>query len=79
MLELTDYLHLWATIDDFQLGDQPDRMVWRWTADGTYTAKSAYNIMHTGSIKMSGHRLVRKTWAPLRVKIFLWPALKRRH
>ena len=35
--------------------------------------------MHSGSIKMSGHRLIWKTWAPLHVKIFLWLAMKRRH
>jgi hypothetical protein len=48
-------------------------------ADGTYIAKSAYNMMHSGSIKMPGQRLIWKTWAPFRVKIFLWLAMKRRH
>jgi hypothetical protein len=77
--ELTDYLHLWATVDGYQLGDQPDKTIWRWTADGSYTAKSAYNMMHTGSIAMPGHKLIWKTWVPLRVKIFLWLTMKRRH
>jgi hypothetical protein len=36
-------------------------------------------MMHIGSITMPGHKLIWKTWAPLRVKIFLCLALKRRH
>jgi hypothetical protein len=54
-------------------------MVWRWTPDGIYTAHSAYRMLHTGATSFRGHRLVWKTWAPLRVRIFLWLALRRRH
>lgn len=79
VLEITDYLHLWATVDGIQLHDQPDRVIWRWTEDGRYSAKSAYSMMHAGSIVMPGYRLIWKTWAPLWVKIFLWLAMKRRH
>lgn len=61
---MLDYLHLWAIVDDIQLSDQPDKTIWRWTADGNYTAKSAYNMLHIGSITMPGHKLIWKTWAP---------------
>jgi hypothetical protein len=77
--EVIEYLHLWTTLNSYELTDAPDRLVWRWTEDGRYTAKSAYSMMHVGSIKMCGHKLVWKTWAPLRIKIFLWLALRRRH
>jgi len=70
--EVIEYLHLWTTLNSYELSDAPDRLVWRWTEDGRYTAKSAYSMMHVGSIKMCGHKLVWKTWAPLRIKIFLW-------
>jgi hypothetical protein len=76
---LVDYLHLWAAVDGVQLSEQPDRLIWRWTADGSYSAKSAYDMLHTGAIKLRGHRLIWRTWAPMRVKIFLWLAFKRRH
>jgi hypothetical protein len=36
-------------------------------------------MLHTSSIAILGHKLIGKTWAPQRVKIFLWVALKRRH
>lgn len=66
-------------MENTQLNEQPDRPVWRWTADGTYTARSAYRMLHHGTTSFRGHRLIWKTWAPLRVKIFLWLALRRHH
>ena len=36
-------------------------------------------MLHVGSTPFLGHRLIWKTWASLRVKIFLWLAFKRRH
>lgn len=76
---IVDYFYLWTTMENVVLTDQPDKTVWRWTPDGTYNARSAYNMMHTGAIKFRGHTLIWKTWAPLRVKIFLCLALKHRH
>ena len=76
---IADYLSLWELTEAIQLSDQPDRTIWRWTPSGSYTTKSAYNMLHTGAIKFRGHRLIWKTWAPLRVKIFLWLAFRRRH
>ena len=76
---MTEYLFLWNTLRDFQLNDQPDKTIWRWTQDGTYSVKSAYNMLHAGSTPLLGHKLIWKTWAPLRIKIFLWLAFKRRH
>jgi hypothetical protein len=58
---------------------EPDRTIWLWTADGNYTTKSAYNMLHTGSIALPGHKLIWKTRAPMRIKIFLWFAFKCRH
>lgn len=78
-VDVVEYLDLWATTDNFILNEQPDRMVWRWTPSGEYTTKSTYTKLHNRAIKFCGHALIWKTWAPLRVKIFLWLAFKRRH
>lgn len=64
---------------NIQLTDQPDKVIWRWTADGAYSAKSAYRMLHAGSTPFLGHKLIWKTWVPLRIKIFLWLAFKHRH
>jgi hypothetical protein len=74
-----EYLDLWEATELILLNDQPDRTVWRWTPDGNYSTKSAYNMLHVGSITFRGHSLIWKTWALLRMKIFLWLTLRRRH
>lgn len=50
------------------------KLIWRWSGDGTYSTKSTYAMMHSGSVKFHGHSLIWKTWAPLKAKIFLWLA-----
>jgi len=58
---ILDYLQLWNAVAAVQLNDQPDRVLWRWTADGKYSAKSAYIMLHQGSTPMFGHKLIWKT------------------
>jgi hypothetical protein len=36
-------------------------------------------MLHTGSCPSPGYKLVWRTWSPLKVRIFLWLALRRRH
>jgi hypothetical protein len=74
-----EYLELWETMETVTLNDQPDKIVWRWTPDGSYSARSAYRMLHTSAVLFLGHSLIWQTWAPLRVKIFLWLAFRRRH
>jgi hypothetical protein len=76
---IAEYLELWNRMLYVQLNDQAHRTVWRLTADGKHKAKSAYAMLHAGPTKFQGHRLIWKTWAPLRVKIFLWLAFHRRY
>jgi hypothetical protein len=66
-------------VANIQLTDQPEKVIWRWTLDGVYSAMSAYRMLHAGSTPFLVHKLIWKTWAPLRIKIFLWLAFKRRH
>lgn len=76
---MVEYLHLWDTLEAVQLhAEQEDAVRWRWTADGQYTAKSAYQMLHKGRTSLQGAELIWKTWAPLRVKLFLWLACRRR-
>lgn len=76
---INEYLFLWNTLRDFQLNEEPDRTIWRWTQDGTYSVKSVYKMLHAGSTPFLGHNLIWKTWAPLKIKVFLWLAFRRRH
>ena len=49
-------------------------MVWRWTTDGRYNARSCYDTLFQGAITSGSWRLNWKSWAPPRVKFFIWLA-----
>lgn len=76
--ELAEFLDLWEATANIILNDQPDRTVRRWTPDANYSAKSAYSMLHSSAVRFARHSLIWKTWAPLKVKIFLWLAFKKR-
>ncbi|XP_071679948.1 uncharacterized protein [Lolium perenne] len=40
--EIGQYLTLWNMIEDTTLNDQPDQLIWKWTASDIYTANSCY-------------------------------------
>ena len=47
--------------------------------EAAYSAQSAYKMLQARLIKFKGHHLVWKRWVPLKVKFFLWLALRQRH
>lgn len=47
--EMAEFVVLWSKVHEVHLSDQPDQIRWRWTNDGNYSAKSAYNIQFAGS------------------------------
>lgn len=65
-LALWQYVQLWGRLRDIQLSPDQDRMVWRWSTDGQYTSPRA---IISGSWELNW-----KTWAPPRVKFFIWLA-----
>lgn len=50
----------------------PDMFSWRLSADGRYSAASAYGAMFLGCSRPAGARVLWKTSAPPRVKFFFW-------
>jgi len=74
-----EYLLVWHAIRDVELNDDPDLLVWRWSPDGSFSVRSAYQALHIGSHPIPGCVRVWEVWAPLRVKLFLWLTLRRRH
>lgn len=74
-----EYLHIRDELRDVQLSEAADLLVWRWTVDGTYTSRSGYLALHSALHPIPGCDRIWETWAPLRVKISLWLALRRRH
>ena len=53
---------------------EPDALLWRWTTNFQYSSRSCYNILFQGTLLSSSWRLNWKSWAPPRVKFFIWLA-----
>jgi hypothetical protein len=54
--------------------DMPDRLVWRWTASGQYSASYVYAAMFFGQASILGAKEVWKTRSPRKCVFFLWLA-----
>lgn len=76
---LCQYLRVWQLLRAVELDPlQPDRFMWKWSADGKYSASSTYRAFFAGSTSLLGAKKLRKAKAPPRVKFFFWLALHRR-
>jgi hypothetical protein len=73
-LALWQYVQLWGKLRDIHLSPDQDRLLWRWTMDGQYTSRSCYDTLFQGAIISGSWRLNWKSWAPPRVKFFIWLA-----
>ena len=40
--EMVDFVILWDLVQQVSLNDQEDQLSWQWTANGSYSSKSAY-------------------------------------
>uniref|UniRef100_A0A453T4B1 Uncharacterized protein n=1 Tax=Aegilops tauschii subsp. strangulata TaxID=200361 RepID=A0A453T4B1_AEGTS len=67
-----EYVELWRLLQTIQLSNEPDKLSWKWTADGSYSARSAYHALFIGATTAPFWRPIWKTWAPSNAKIFLW-------
>jgi hypothetical protein len=52
-----------------------DTVTWRWTADGQYSASSAYEAQFEGHPTSRFRKLIWKSEAPLKCRIFAWLAI----
>jgi hypothetical protein len=75
---IVQFVHLWLAIQNAPpLSAEPDVFRWSRTANGLYSASSAYSTYFLGSVQASYTKLLWKSWAPLKEKIS-WLALKNR-
>jgi len=40
--QMAESIHLWDLVQHVQLSNQADKIEWKWTSNGEYSAKSAY-------------------------------------
>ncbi|KAG2640413.1 hypothetical protein PVAP13_2KG094016 [Panicum virgatum] len=61
-------LELWLALRETSLSPGTEETIrWKWTANGEYTAASAYRAQFLGSVKTDLHLLIWKPWAPPKV------------
>lgn len=72
-------VQLWELVQftQLQLGT-PDSVSWRWTADGAYSASSAYAIQFEGAKRTGFQKTVWYSDALIKCRIFAWLAVQGR-
>lgn len=74
---ILEYLHIWDLVMSANLvQDVPDRVLWRCREDQQFTTASAYQAFFYGQYTTPGERVLCKSRAPNKCKIFLWLALQ---
>ena len=73
---LLEFLQVWDLVDALHLSPHDaDRFVWKWTANGSYSASSAYRAFFLGRVGMGGVMFAWKAMVPSKMKFFFWLAL----
>jgi hypothetical protein len=72
MQVLLDFLSIWDRVQEVNLTNSPDRVIWRWSRDGVFSTTSAYRVFFSGQHAIPGARLLHKTRAPGRCRFFIW-------
>jgi hypothetical protein len=76
-----DHVRLWHLVSSFpfdQTDQDEDEIIWSRTANGAYSAKSAYNMQFDGGLDSEFPKAIWQVWAPNRCKFFLWLLLQNR-
>ena len=77
--EIHEYVQLWETVQHIELdADREDDIVWRWTAEGEYTTKSAYRIQFEGMFSKLKIMPIWKAKAEPKCKFFVWTLLHKK-
>uniref|UniRef100_A0A8I6XKE9 Reverse transcriptase domain-containing protein n=1 Tax=Hordeum vulgare subsp. vulgare TaxID=112509 RepID=A0A8I6XKE9_HORVV len=72
--EIGQYLRTWQLVARINLSSEPDKLIWKWTANSIYSARSCYRATFHGSLTCHSWQLIWKGWAPPKVKFFHWLA-----
>uniref|UniRef100_A0ACD6A3J2 Uncharacterized protein n=2 Tax=Avena sativa TaxID=4498 RepID=A0ACD6A3J2_AVESA len=74
-----EFFTLWHVLATVQLSPGVDDVLtWRWTKDGAYSAKSAYNAFFAGSTRAPVAEQIWRSRAPYSGKFFAWLASRDR-
>lgn len=70
--EITEFIYLWEVVQEIQFSDLPDQITWKWTPNGLYSSKSAYDIQFLGSYCTFNARAIWKAKTEGKHRFFAW-------
>jgi len=70
--EMAEFVRLWDLIQDVHLNEAEDTITWKFTPDGQYSAKSAYEVQFRGSYCDFHQKRVWTVHAVPKHKFFTW-------
>ncbi|XP_073363690.1 uncharacterized protein [Aegilops tauschii subsp. strangulata] len=76
--EIESFVALWNKLQQVQLIQVPDSISWHWAASGSYSAKSAYNCQHIGTINKPYLNAIWKLKMEGKVCFFTWLLIQNR-
>ncbi|KAF8678989.1 hypothetical protein HU200_046153 [Digitaria exilis] len=76
--EMAELVGLWGLLQDVQLNDQENTIVWKWTANGCNSAKSAYMIQFKGTYCSFDSKAIWGAMAEGKHRIFSWLLVQRK-
>jgi hypothetical protein len=74
--EMAELIKLWSLIQEVQLSQEEDQLIWRWSADGVYSAKSAYEVQFRGTYSTLNCSALWKAKAEGKHRFFAWLLLQ---
>jgi hypothetical protein len=74
---IEEFVSLWLRIQNVQLfPGVRDSIIWKWTADGYYSTRSAYRIQFNGSYGTFHNKHIWKAHVENKCKVFTWILVK---
>jgi hypothetical protein len=70
--QMAEFISLWGFVHQLQFTDQPDSIRWKWTENGSYSAKSAYSIQFSGTFCPFNANLIWKAKVEGKHRFFTW-------
>ena len=70
--EMIEFVVLWDLVESVELTPEDDKIVWKWTSHGDYTAKSAYEIQFRGSFCSFRPTAIWRAHAEGKHRFFAW-------
>ena len=70
--EIAEFIQLWDCVQEVQFSDSSDTIIWKWTANGMYSSKSAYDNQFVGSYCTFNANAIWKAKAEGKHRLFAW-------